>query len=235
MIKVDILYWKGVVCNQRAQILKSVEKFLQRFDKRTENIGGVHIMTDYSKEFYGRCIRQEKKTIAEIAEEQGITENTVKVRIRKLYAKKAWAERLITLALENEKYKTVAANKQEEENPILLDTSMLLNYPEALMNKKSKLYIPRFCLHTALKIIEAEKRENPKLAEWHEYMMAKLNLQEVFFQYLPYIEKVTPNPKFHSIMFVRYLLKLRETEPSLNTLTCSREIKEIAALNGIVL
>ncbi len=192
-------------------------------------------MKEYSKEFYGRCIRQEKQTIAEIAKKQGITENTVKIRIRKLYVRKAWAERLITLALENEKSRTVAANEREEQGPILVDTSMLLNYPEALMNKKSKLYIPRFCLHTALKIIEAEKRENPKLAERHEHMMAKLNLQEVFLQYLPYIEKVTPNPKQHSIMFVRYLLKLRETEPSLTTLTCSREIKEIAALNGIVL
>lgn len=192
-------------------------------------------MTEYSKEFYSRCIRQGKSTLAEIAEKQGVSVNTIKLRIRKLYTRKAWAERLITLALENEKYKAVAEKKQEEQNSILVDTSMLLNYPEALMNKKAKLFIPRFCLHTALKIIEGEKRENPQLAMRHENMLAKLNFQEVFLQYLPYIKKVTPNPKQHSIMFIRYLVKLRETEPTLTTLTCSREIKEIAALNGIAL
>ena len=31
-------------------------------------------MKEYSKEFYGRCIRQEKQTIAEIAKKQGFTD-----------------------------------------------------------------------------------------------------------------------------------------------------------------
>ena len=177
--------------------------------------------------------------------------NTIKSRIKKAYQRKAWAERLIAIALENEKDQkekqrkagTVPQSKVcmteavvEKKRIILVDTSMLLNYPEALQEKKdAKLLVPCFCWHTALRIVEGEKKTNLSLASKHEKAMSDLDVEEIFEQSLPYIHMVPKNAKPHSVMFLKYLVKLRETYPSITTLTCSREIKEIASLNGITL
>ena len=213
------------------------------------------MMKNFGKEYYVQSIRQENKTLTEIAAETGVSINTVKARIKKCYQRKAWAERLIAIALENEKEQKEKQQKQQkmvqaevvdkknvvtdktktEKKAILIDTSMLLNYPEALSKKDEKLLIPRFCWHTAMKIVEGEKKTNPSLAIKHEEAMSSLDVEEVFIQSLPYIHRVPERVKPHSVMFLKYLVKLRETNPEIRTLTCSREIKEIASLNGITL
>lgn len=205
----------------------------------------------YDREYYSHAIRVEKKTLTQIALEAGVSVNTIKSRIKKAYQRKAWAERLIAIALENEKDQkekqrkagTVPQSKVcmteavvEKKRIILVDTSMLLNYPEALQEKKdAKLLVPCFCWHTALRIVEGEKKTNLSLASKHEKAMSDLDVEEIFEQSLPYIHMVPKNAKPHSVMFLKYLVKLRETYPSITTLTCSREIKEIASLNGITL
>lgn len=205
----------------------------------------------YDREYYSHAIRVEKKTLTQIALEAGVSVNTIKSRIKKVYQRKAWAERLIAIALENEKDQkekqrkagTVPQSKVcmteavvEKKRIILVDTSMLLNYPEALQEKKdAKLLVPCFCWHTALRIVEGEKKTNLSLASKHEKAMSDLDVEEIFEQSLPYIHMVPKNAKPHSVMFLKYLVKLRETYPSITTLTCSREIKEIASLNGITL
>ena len=205
----------------------------------------------YDREYYSHAIRVEKKTLTQIALEAGVSVNTIKSRIKKAYQRKAWAERLIAIALENEtdqkekqrKAGTVPQSKVcmteavvEKKRIILVDTSMLLNYPEALQEKKdAKLLVPCFCWHTALRIVEGEKKTNLSLASKHEKAMSDLDVEEIFEQSLPYIHMVPKNAKPHSVMFLKYLVKLRETYPSITTLTCSREIKEIASLNGITL
>lgn len=205
----------------------------------------------YDREYYSHAIRVEKKTLTQIALEAGVSVNTIKSRIKKAYQRKAWAERLIAIALENEKDQkekqrkagTVPQSKVcmteavvEKKRIILVDTSMLLNYPEALQEKKdAKLLVPCFCWHTALRIVEGEKKTNLSLASKHEKAMSDLDVEEIFEQSLPYIHRVPENAKPHSVMFLKYLVKLRETYPSITTLTCSREIKEIASLNGITL
>ena len=205
----------------------------------------------YDREYYSHAIRVEKKTLTQIALEAGVSVNTIKARIKKAYQRKAWAERLIAIALENEKDQkekqrkagTVPQSKVcmteavvEKKRIILVDTSMLLNYPEALQEKKdAKLLVPCFCWHTALRIVEGEKKTNLSLASKHEKAMSDLDVEELFEQSLPYIHMVPKNAKPHSVMFLKYLVKLRETYPSITTLTCSREIKEIASLNGITL
>ena len=205
----------------------------------------------YEREYYSHAIRVEKKTLTQIALEAGVSVNTIKSRIKKAYQRKAWAERLIAIALENEKDQkekqrkagTVPQSKVcmteavvEKKRIILVDTSMLLNYPEALQEKKdAKLLVPCFCWHTALRIVEGEKKTNLSLASKHEKAMSDLDVEEIFEQSLPYIHMVPKNAKPHSVMFLKYLVKLRETYPSITTLTCSREIKEIASLNGITL
>ena len=205
----------------------------------------------YDREYYSHAIRVEKKTLTQIALEAGVSVNTIKSRIKKAYQRKAWAERLIAIALENEKNQkekqrkagTVPQSKVcmteavvEKKRIILVDTSMLLNYPETLQEKKdAKLLVPCFCWHTALRIVEGEKKTNLSLASKHEKAMSDLDVEEIFEQSLPYIHMVPKNAKPHSVMFLKYLVKLRETYPSITTLTCSREIKEIASLNGITL
>ena len=205
----------------------------------------------YDREYYSHAIRVEKKTLTQIALEAGVSVNTIKSRIKKADQRKAWAERLIAIALENEKDQkekqrkagTVPQSKVcmteavvEKKRIILVDTSMLLNYPEALQEKKdAKLLVPCFCWHTALRIVEGEKKTNLSLASKHEKAMSDLDVEEIFEQSLPYIHMVPKNAKPHSVMFLKYLVKLRETYPSITTLTCSREIKEIASLNGITL
>ena len=205
----------------------------------------------YDREYYAHAIRVEKKTLTQIALEAGVSVNTIKSRIKKAYQRKAWAERLIAIALENEKDQkekqrkagTVPQSKVcmteavvEKKRIILVDTSMLLNDPEALQEKKdAKLLVPCFCWHTALRIVEGEKKTNLSLASKHEKAMSDLDVEEIFEQSLPYIHMVPKNAKPHSVMFLKYLVKLRETYPSITTLTCSREIKEIASLNGITL
>lgn len=205
----------------------------------------------YDREYYSHAIRVEKKTLTQIALEAGVSVNTIKSRIKKAYQRKAWAERLIAIALENEKDQkekqrkagTVPQSKVcmteavvEKKRIILVDTSMLLNYPETLQEKKdAKLLVPCFCWHTALRIVEGEKKTNLSLASKHEKAMSDLDVEEIFEQSLPYIHMVPKNAKPHSVMFLKYLVKLRETYPSITTLTCSREIKEIASLNGITL
>ena len=205
----------------------------------------------YDREYYAHAIRTEKKTLTEIAQEAGVSVNTIKSRIKKSYQRKAWAERLISIALENEKDQKEKQRKAgmvlqskvcvteaviEKNRTILVDTSMLLNYPEVLQEKKdAKLLVPRFCWHTALKIVEGEKKTNPSLASKHEKDLSDLDVEEIFVQSLPYIHRVPENVKPHSVMFLKYLVKLRETYPSITTLTCSREIKEVASLNGITL
>ena len=205
----------------------------------------------YDREYYSHAIRVEKQTVTQIALEAGVSVNTIKSRIKKAYQRKAWAERLIAIALENEKDQkekqrkagTVPQSKVcmteavvEKKRIILVDTSMLLNYPEALQEKKdAKLLVPCFCWHTALRIVEGEKKTNLSLASKHEKAMSDLDVEEIFEQSLPYIHMVPKNAKPHSVMFLKYLVKLRETYPSITTLTCSREIKEIASLNGITL
>ena len=130
----------------------------------------------YDREYYSHAIRVEKKTLTQIALEAGVSVNTIKSRIKKAYQRKAWAERLIAIALENEKDQkekqrkagTVPQSKVcmteavvEKKRIILVDTSMLLNYPEALQEKKdAKLLVPCFCWHTALRIVEGEKKTN---------------------------------------------------------------------------
>ena len=57
----------------------------------------------YDREYYSHAIRVEKKTLTQIALEAGVSVNTIKSRIKKAYQRKAWAERLIAIALENEK------------------------------------------------------------------------------------------------------------------------------------
>ena len=205
----------------------------------------------YDREYYSHAIRVEKKTLTQIALEAGVSVNTIKSRIKKAYQRKAWAERLIAIALENEKDQkekqrkagTVPQSKVcmteavvEKKRIILVDTSMLLNYPETLQEKKdAKLLVPCFCWHTALRIVEGEKKTNLSLASKHEKAMSDLDVEEIFEQSLPYIHMVPKNAKPHSVMFLKHLVKLRETYPSITTLTCSREIKEIASLNGITL
>lgn len=213
------------------------------------------MMKNFGKEYYVQSIRRENKTLTEIAAETGVSVSTVKARIKKCYQRKAWAERLIAIALENEKEQKEKQQKQQkmiqaevvdkknvvtdetktEKKAILIDTSMLLNYPEALQNKDEKLLVPRFCWHTAMKIIEGEKKTNPSLASKYEETMSSLKVEEVFIQGLPYIHRLPERVKPHSVMFLKYLLKLRETYPSIKTLTCSREIKEVASMNGISL
>lgn len=210
----------------------------------------------YDKEYYTSAIRMQKKTLTEIAVETGVAVNTVKSRIRKCYQRKAWAERLIAIALENEKEQKEKQQKQQKmaqaeavdkknvvtdesktkKKAMLIDTSMLLNYPEVLQDKKdAKLLVPRFCWHTAMRIVEEEKKTNPSLASKHEAAMSSLDVEEVFIQSLPYIYRVPEKVKSHSVMFLKYLVKLRETHPDIMPLTCSREIKEIASMNGISL
>ena len=204
----------------------------------------------YDREYYSYAIRTEKKTLTQIAQEVGVNVNTIKSRIKKSYQRKAWAEKLIVIAQENEKSQKEKQCKAEmvqskicvteavieKKRTILVDTSILLNYPEALYEKKdAKLLVPRFCWHTALKIVESEKKINPTLACKHERAMSDLDVEEIFIQNLPYIHCVPENVKPHSVMFLKYLVKLRETYPSITTLTCSREIKKIASLNGITL
>ncbi len=210
------------------------------------------MMKNFGKEYYVQSIRRENKTLTEIAAETGVSVSTAKARIKKCYQRKAWAERLIAIALENEKeqkekqQKMAKAEVVDKKNvvtdeakmnkkAILIDTSMLLNYPEALQHKDAKLLVPRFCWHTAMKIVEGEKKTNPSLAIKHEEAMSNLDVEEVFIQSLPYIHLVPERVKPHSVMFLKYLVKLRETNPEITTLTCSREIKEVASMNGISL
>ena len=213
-------------------------------------------MKNFDKEYYVQSIRRENKTLTEIAAETGVGVSTVKARIKKCYQRKAWSERLIAIALENEKEQKEKQQKQQKmaqaevvekkqvvtdetktnKKAILVDTSMILNYPEALLEKRdTRLLVPRFCWHTALKIVNGEKKTNPILASKHEKVMSDLDVEEIFEQSLPYIHRVPVNAKSHSVMFLKYLVKLRETNPEIRTLTCSREIKEIASLNGITL
>lgn len=204
----------------------------------------------YDKNYYVYSVRTKKMTLTEISEEMGVGINTVKSRIRKCYQRKAWAERLIAIAMENEKNQKEKQRKTEisqskgciaevvteKKKTILVDVSMILNYPEALLEKRdTRLLVPRFCWHTALKIVNGEKKTNPILASKHEKVMSDLDVEEIFEQSLPYIHRVPENAKPHSVMFLKYLVKLRETYPSITTLTCSKEIREIASLNGITL
>lgn len=191
-------------------------------------------MTGFDKEYFIKSIRVYKKGLEEIAQEMGVTVLTVKARIKRCYQRQVWAERLITLALENEKQK----EKQNEEvkvekKSVLVDTSILLNYPESLQKSDYEIIIPTFCLHTAMRIIEGERKSNPGQAKKYEETLKKLKMKEVFLENLPYINKVVPDVKAHSIMFIKYLMKLRETKPNITCLTCSRQIKELAALNGV--
>ena len=71
------------------------------------------MMKNFGKEYYVQSIRQKNKTLTEIAAETGVSINTVKARIKKCYQRKAWAERLIAIALENEKEQKEKQQKQQ--------------------------------------------------------------------------------------------------------------------------
>ena len=200
------------------------------------------------KEYYTHAIRKENKTLIQLATEMDVSLDTIKTRIRRCYKRAVWAEQLIAEAQENNgrkkaskasKAALVSGKKESEkkQSVILVDTSMLLNYPESLQQgmEDIRILVPRFCWHTALAIVKAEKKSNPELAKRHEEEMAKVKVDQIFFDELPYIHCVPDNTKTHSLMFVKYLLKLRETNDGVKAYTCSREIKTIAALNGISL
>lgn len=189
-----------------------------------------------NRSYYVESIKDDKKTLQMLADEMHVTVQTVKMRIRRCYERKAWAEKLINTALENEKQLEHSDNK-DKQNIVLVDTSMLLNYPEVLKTESARMYVPKFCWNTALRIVQGEKKTNPTLARQYESTMAEFEIEELFFQELPYIPNVPQNAKAHSVMFLKYLLKMREQNPQtkVSVLTCSREIRHIADLNGISL
>lgn len=170
-----------------------------------------------------------------LADEMRVTVQTVKTRIRRCYERKAWAEKLIHIAIENAKQSI--QSDAADEDVVLVDTSMLLNYPEVLEAETARMYVPKFCWNTALRIVQGMKETNPRLAHQYEAEMAKLEMEELFFKDLPYIPNVPQDAKSHSLLFLKYLLRLREENPRLrvSVLTCSREIRRIAELNGISL
>ena len=225
----------------------------------------------YSKDFYRREIKEQHKSLEQIADKLNISVSTLKRHIKKCYIRKAWAEKLISVAEENGKQQKLAkelvavkeletvesmdstedgstaiiesheagttsveshevATKSEEETgrPILVDTSMLLNYPDALllMNKKSKV--------SAI-LSYKSKRELQKCVEIYE-KLKQLHFQQVRYDgYLPWLEVVPLYTKKSSLLFLNYFVYLKNSIPNLMAKTCSREIRELAALNGIEL
>lgn len=237
--------------------------------------------TVYSKDFYRREIKEQHKSLEQIADKLNISVSTLKRHIKKCYIRKAWAEKLISAAEENGKQQKLAkelvtvkesetvesmdliedgstaiiesheagttsveshevATKSEEETgrPILVDTSMLLNYPDALllMNKKSKVFIPEYCVRSVSAILSYKsKREMQKCMEIYE-KLKQLHFQQVRCDgYLPWLEVVPLYTKKCSLLFLKYFVYLKNSIPNLMAKTCSREIRELAALNGIEL
>lgn len=200
-----------------------------------------------SKRFFYNRIKEQHKTMEDISKELNVSVATVKLYIRKSYCRKAWAERLIIVAIDNAKKQdmakqaqnvTVVSNTQLKEHdvkPVLVDTSMILSYPEALqsmkVDKNSKLLVPSFCLNTAKKLMEL----TPEKVRCTGEEIEKLDLHEVSLVYLPRLDIVPFGTKSCSILFVKYLVQLRTTTPEITAVTCSREIKELAMLNGIKL
>lgn len=190
--------------------------------------------TTMTKNNFKNMIEKKSMGLKDIAEMYDVTVPTVRRWIRQCYERKAWADKLIGVAVANDKAKAeekarVEAEKRaaeekakKDENTALVDMSYLLKFPEKIV-RFSRLLMPRYCIVQASKI--ATQGDDPaidtrKVLE----VLERVEPIECEYEQLPRFDGEMKSR--HSVSFIRYAVWLRQQNPGIKVVTTSREIRE---------
>ena len=186
----------------------------------------------FTKEWYRKEIVDHKKSIPQIAAEQNVTVAAVRKEIRSLYARPAWANKLIGQAAANEAEKrnlvnAPVARKQQKKTSVkktgdgnlpyemrlalkrgvaIVDSNYAINYYDDC-KKIEHLLIPRFCLNEMKRVAEFAPTVKERQAIERKVRYFEKKAEILFVENLPALATCETNRDFkaRSFNFARYV------------------------------
>ena len=188
----------------------------------------------FTKEWYRKEIVERKKSIQQIAAERDTTVATIRKEIRTLYARPAWANKLIGQAAANEAEKRNLVNAPAEKKPArrsnekakkqpervlpyelrlalkrgvaIIDSNYAINYYDDC-KKIEHLLIPRFCLNEMKRVAQFASTAKERQAIERKVRYFEKKAEILYVENLPEITICETNREFkpRSFNFARYV------------------------------
>ena len=188
----------------------------------------------FTKEWYRKEIVERKKSIQQIAAERDTTVAAIRKEIRTLYARHAWANKLIGQAAANEAEKRNLVNAPAEKKPArrsnekakkqpervlpyelrlalkrgvaIIDSNYAINYYDDC-KKIEHLLIPRFCLNEMKRVAQFASTAKERQAIERKVRYFEKKAEILYVENLPEITICETNREFkpRSFNFARYV------------------------------